>query len=437
MSYSMGISLNPTYFEAVLVKEAGSKKEGLAKPEHTKRILFPSAHLGVALKDWVDGIEDPAEISKIFIGHHDPSPQINSLFSSLSEQQNSSHAAFLTTLGFESWLEVNHHLSKLHTLLERDLVFGVSERTNARGEVTTKPSEEDIDFLVSKLNLNGIKFVAIGFLHSDLNPSNELLLKEKLTAKGFNVWVSSELNGRVENQPVSVPIKDEKERFLHTFLAAQSSFLIQDWLNKLEEFFPDKKIFQVTEPLFRRSLKFFDNKSLLYAGVDGLYLLPNKENPAIEMTPKFWAPLEKNFFSSLEFNLSPDNLESGPISFGRSTQVTPFDLIHLMGLLDDAPGVSEKIHEKSSLRIKDALRAEAKLLGVNDEELSQRLLSQVHLSWITDLIQLSSYPEVLLLGPMATTVHKLLKKHPTQLKFKVIENGSYSSSLTLIGEKTS
>lgn len=425
----MGISLSPTYFEAAVVKEGDKSKALLSPPEISKRILFPHAHLGPALKDWIGEFKDSVEISKVYIGPHDPAPQINSFFSSLSDQQNSSHAAFLTTLGFESWLEVNHHLSKLHTLLERDLVFGVSERTNARGEVTVEPSDEDIDFLISKLNLNGIKYVAIGFLHSDLNPSNELRLKEKLTAQGFKVWISSEIN---ETSIASQITKDEKERFLQTFLAAQSSFLIQDSVKKLEEHFPSIEFIQVHRPFYARGMRILKNQCLLYAGVDGLYLISSDRASSIELSPKLWAPIEKNFFSTLEFSTSQSNFDSGPMSFGRSTQVTPFDLLYALKLLGDVPGVNDKIHERSLPRIQDVLRAEAKPLGINDDELSKLLLGQLQASWLTELIHNNVGNEVLVAGPLSSAIFKLLKSSLSPLKLKRVENWNDLSSLTVL-----
>lgn len=104
--------------------------------------------------------------------------------------------ALLLTSGFEDWPRIRQPLKeqtltlsphRSSPLINRDLIFGVAERTDAQGNILEELKTEDLEFLTSKLQLTETKQIAVGFLHSTLNPTNEKKAAAYLREKGFEV----------------------------------------------------------------------------------------------------------------------------------------------------------------------------------------------------------------------------------------------------------
>ncbi|MCB0479722.1 MAG: hypothetical protein KDC84_16255, partial [Crocinitomicaceae bacterium] len=118
--------------------------------------------------------------------------------------------ALLVTEGFESWPFMNLPIDQIHFSafpekqkppIQSHLIFGISERVNSKGEIDKKLDTEELEFLVSKLQLNKIEHVAIGLLHSNLNPSHEKLIEEYLKERGFKVFPSYKFNTSSSEKP--------------------------------------------------------------------------------------------------------------------------------------------------------------------------------------------------------------------------------------------
>ncbi len=97
-------------------------------------------------------------------------------------ERKGARTAFVTTAGFEDLLEIGRqNRAELYNLTpaprqllaDRDLCFGVRERTHHDGTIALRPSAAELKRLAAKLRRARVKSVAICFLHSYRNPANE------------------------------------------------------------------------------------------------------------------------------------------------------------------------------------------------------------------------------------------------------------------------
>src|SRR5690606_22074185 len=116
--------------------------------------------------------------------------------------------ALLTTAGFRDALEMAYEnrfeqydldIERPEPLVPRALRFGISERIAASGEVLLHLREQDVLSLIPLLKMNGVESLAVGFLHSYINPGHEervrALLHENLP--GVTVTLSSEVSPEI------------------------------------------------------------------------------------------------------------------------------------------------------------------------------------------------------------------------------------------------
>src|ERR1044071_4505563 len=97
-------------------------------------------------------------------------------------ERKGARTAFVTTAGFENLLEIGRqNRAELYNLTpaprqllaDRDLCFGVRERTHHDGVIALRPAVADLKRLAAKLRRARVKSVAICLLHSYRNPANE------------------------------------------------------------------------------------------------------------------------------------------------------------------------------------------------------------------------------------------------------------------------
>ncbi|WP_238027412.1 hydantoinase/oxoprolinase family protein [Metallosphaera javensis (ex Hofmann et al. 2022)] len=90
--------------------------------------------------------------------------------------------ALLTTKGFRDVVEIGRqnrprlydlYFQKPRQLVPRELRIEVDERVDAQGNVLRKVREEEIEAISERLRKEGVKSVAVSYLHSYLNPDNE------------------------------------------------------------------------------------------------------------------------------------------------------------------------------------------------------------------------------------------------------------------------
>ena len=151
-------------------------------------------------------------------------------------ERKGARTAFVTTAGFEDLLEIGRqNRAELYNLTpaprrllaDRDLCFGVRERSYFDGTVALRPSAAELQRLAAKLRRARVKAVAICFLHSYRNAANErgvaAVLSRALQRDGVYICSSHEIS----------PEFREYERSSTTFVNAYVGPLIETYLGEL------------------------------------------------------------------------------------------------------------------------------------------------------------------------------------------------------------
>ena len=147
-------------------------------------------------------------------------------------ERKGARTAFVTTAGFEDLLEIgrqnraelyNLTPAPRHLLADRDLSFGVRERTHHDGTISLRPSAAELKRLAAKLRRARVKSVAICFLHSYRNPANERAAAAQLLRDDLYLCTSDEIS----------PEFREYERGSTTYINAYVGPLMQTYLTEL------------------------------------------------------------------------------------------------------------------------------------------------------------------------------------------------------------
>jgi N-methylhydantoinase A len=173
----------------------------------TDFVFFDGKHIGV--HKVLSSPHDPSQailngLSDIFGGKiknleivHGTTVATNTLL-----ERKGARVALITTKGFEDVIEIGRqNREKLYDLfwepqkplVERELRFGVRERTSFDGKSLTHVSLEDVKRLYTKLKKLKVEGIAISFLHSYANPKNEEKVENLLVPIGVAVSTSSKI----------------------------------------------------------------------------------------------------------------------------------------------------------------------------------------------------------------------------------------------------
>ena len=140
--------------------------------------------------------------------------------------------ALLTTRGFRDVIEIGRqnrprlydlNFEKPRQLVPRELRVEVQERVNAQGNILGKVEESEIEEIAQNLREKGVESVAVSYLHSSLNPTNEIRTGEVLSRHFRFVSLSSEV----------APEPREYERTSTTVVNAVLMPLISSYLQEL------------------------------------------------------------------------------------------------------------------------------------------------------------------------------------------------------------
>jgi len=199
------------YFAKVLTTQDAPERAFL---EGTRRIL---AQAGIA----------PAELQRVVHG--------TTLATNAVIERRGARTAFITTQGFRDTLEMgtesryDHYdlnVGKPEPLVPRDLRFVVPERLAADGQILRPLDESALQALLPALDAANIEAVAIGFLHSFVNPVHERRAAELLSAWRPQLRVSMSCE-------VAPEIR-EYERFATVCVNAYVQPLMESYLQRLE-----------------------------------------------------------------------------------------------------------------------------------------------------------------------------------------------------------
>jgi len=191
----LSVDVGGTFTDAVMVDDSG--KLYALKIESTPR--NPELGFVDAVVEVISGRVDPEQIESLV---HVGTIGSNLLLGQLGIRLPA--CALVTTKGFRDVIEIgrqnrpelyNINFSRPRTLVPRSLRFEMDERVDSEGDVLVKVSETQLRELARRLRNSGAETVAICFLNSYVNASNErvveTLLKRTLHRQ---VYASSDID---------------------------------------------------------------------------------------------------------------------------------------------------------------------------------------------------------------------------------------------------
>ena len=165
----------------------------------------------------------PGEIGQII---HGTTLATNALI-----ERRGARTALITTEGFRDVIKMRTesrfeqydlNLTLPEPLLPRQMRFTVTERVNAGGEVMIALDPAEIEAVADRIAEAGIESVAVGFIHSYLNPAHERMVRDVLARRLPQVLVS--ISSEVS------PQMREYERFNTTVANAYIKPLMSSYL---------------------------------------------------------------------------------------------------------------------------------------------------------------------------------------------------------------
>lgn len=150
-------------------------------------------------------------------------------------ERRGAKTALITTEGFRDVIEMRTesrfeqydlNLTLPEPLLPRQMRYTVEERLSAKGDVLMALARSEVEQLADQIVEAGYESVAVGLLHSYLNPAHETLIREVLLEKQpcLSVSLSSEVS----------PQMREYERFNTVVANAYIKPLMASYLTRLE-----------------------------------------------------------------------------------------------------------------------------------------------------------------------------------------------------------
>ena len=225
-SIRLGVDIGGTFTDVVLEKDGVPFSTKVlttyAAPEDA---IIEGLH-NVCTKAGVD----PSQINQII---HGTTLATNALI-----ERRGAKTALITTEGFRDVIEMrtesrfeqydlNLNLTLPEPLLPRQMRFTVAGRVDANGAVLVDIDRTEVETVVDEIAKGGFESVAVGLIHSYLNPAHEELVREVLAQKlpYVAVSISSEVS----------PQMREYERFNTVVANAYIKPLMASYLGRLED----------------------------------------------------------------------------------------------------------------------------------------------------------------------------------------------------------
>lgn len=150
-------------------------------------------------------------------------------------ERRGARTALITTEGFRDVIEMRTesrfeqydlNLTLPEPLLPRQMRFTLRERVNAQGGVMIPLDRAEVDAVVDQIAAAGVESVAVGLIHSYLNPAHERMVRDVLAERAphMAVSISSEVS----------PQMREYERFNTVVANAYIKPLMASYLGRLE-----------------------------------------------------------------------------------------------------------------------------------------------------------------------------------------------------------
>jgi N-methylhydantoinase A len=149
-------------------------------------------------------------------------------------ERKGARAALVTTAGFEDAIEIGRQarptlydffFDRIEPLVPKALRFGINERTTAKGEILTAPTEGELRALANQIESAQPQSIAICLLFSFANPKNEEGVSRALRSLGVPLSISHQI----------LPEFREYERTSTIVVNAYLQPVMQTYLRRLQE----------------------------------------------------------------------------------------------------------------------------------------------------------------------------------------------------------
>ncbi|SLN44634.1 hydantoinase/oxoprolinase family protein [Pseudooctadecabacter jejudonensis] len=220
----LGVDIGGTFTDVVL------EKDGM--PFSTK-VLTTYAAPENAIIDGMHQVCTKAGVTPAQIGQiiHGTTLATNALI-----ERRGAKTALITTQGFRDVIEMRTesrfeqydlNLNLPDPLLPRQMRFTVAGRVDANGQILVEMDRTEVEAVVDKIAEAGFESVAVGLIHSYLNPAHEQLVRDVLAERlpDVSVSISSEVS----------PQMREYERFNTVVANAYIKPLMASYLGRLED----------------------------------------------------------------------------------------------------------------------------------------------------------------------------------------------------------
>ena len=223
-STRLGVDIGGTFTDVVLEKDG----EQFSTKVLTTYVAPENAIIDGMYQVCEKASVKPSEIDQII---HGTTLATNALI-----ERRGAKTALITTEGFRDVIEMRTesrfeqydlNLNLPDPLLPRHMRFTVPGRVDANGEVLVDLSRADVEAVVEKIAEASFESVAVGLIHSYLNPTHEKLVRDVLAEKLPNVSVS--ISSEVS------PQMREYERFNTVVANAYIKPLMASYLGRLED----------------------------------------------------------------------------------------------------------------------------------------------------------------------------------------------------------
>ena len=222
--YRLGVDIGGTFTDFALVNDASGAVS-------VNKCLTSPYDPSEAIMDGVQALLTREGVSASQIG---VVVQGTTLATNAIIERKGAKTGLITTQGFRDILEMHREtrydlydlfLELPEPVVPRHLRLGVRERVNKDGEIVAELDQSQLISAIDQLNEEGVESVAVCFLHSYANPSNEKLAGEIIgkRAPGLSVSLSSEVAGAIR----------EDERFSTTTINAYVKPLAERYLSNL------------------------------------------------------------------------------------------------------------------------------------------------------------------------------------------------------------
>ncbi len=221
-SNRLGVDIGGTFTDVVL--ELGGRR-------YSAKVLTTNAAPEEAIVDGTQKVCQKAGIAPSDIGQiiHGTTLATNALI-----ERRGAKTALITTKGFRDVIEMRTesrfdqydlNLILPQPLLPRNRRYVVNERMDARGEVLIALDPAEVAALTDELAAAQYESIAVGLLHSYLNPTHERMIRDILAERlpGVMISISSEVS----------PQMREYERFNTTVANAYIQPLMKSYLLRL------------------------------------------------------------------------------------------------------------------------------------------------------------------------------------------------------------